>query len=276
MKTISSLLLAGAAVGAAATANAQITSTNDLILFVTDTSNNQAFVQDLGTLTSNVGSTAGGSYSISSGAIGTISNPSIASGILNASGIDTSLASFLTTNSGGNFVYGILGFSGNGGAGPGQSTGVQTLDASSAQVLAEVAAGTSNFNATNLYESEPSSSNAVTLVQGIGSFLTAVQSGTNTTPYGASTGTGAQGASTLGTPNDYKLGSTVYLWAIASNGAGVDANFYASNTAIVVGTNGSITGLSSGGTTVPLPAAIWLLGSGLVGLAGISRRRSAA
>jgi hypothetical protein len=40
----------------------------------------------------------------------------------------------------------------------------------------------------------------------------------------------------------------------------------------------SSTGLTftSGSTSVPLPAALWLLGSGLLGLAGVGRRKSAA
>jgi hypothetical protein len=108
--------------------------------------------------------------------------------------------------------------------------------------------------------------------QGFNSFLADVKAGANATPYGASSGEGAQGASTFGVPNDYKLGSTVYLWALGTNGS-ADANFYASNTAITIGTNGSITGLSAATSTVPLPSAVWLLGSGLLGLAGISRRR---
>jgi hypothetical protein len=39
--------------------------------------------------------------------------------------------------------------------------------------------------------------------------------------------------------------------------------------------NGVTFGASGGGTPVPLPAAIWLLGSGLLGLAGVGRRKAA-
>ena len=39
--------------------------------------------------------------------------------------------------------------------------------------------------------------------------------------------------------------------------------------------NGVAFGAASSGTPVPLPAAIWLLGSGLLGLAGVGRRKIA-
>jgi hypothetical protein len=39
--------------------------------------------------------------------------------------------------------------------------------------------------------------------------------------------------------------------------------------------NGTLATLSSGGgSSVPIPAAVWLFGSGLLGLAGIGRRRN--
>ena len=68
--------------------------------------------------------------------------------------------------------------------------------------------------------------------------------------------------------------------------ATVDAtgNFTASWTALVVGGafNGqigswTITGTTDAPTTViPVPAAVWLFGSGLIGLAGVARRKKAA
>jgi hypothetical protein len=39
--------------------------------------------------------------------------------------------------------------------------------------------------------------------------------------------------------------------------------------------NGVTFAAASSGTPVPLPAAIWLLGSGLLGLAGVGRRKTA-
>jgi hypothetical protein len=41
-------------------------------------------------------------------------------------------------------------------------------------------------------------------------------------------------------------------------------------------TSGDLTYTIAGVSAVPLPAAVWLLGSGLLGLAGIGRRKKAA
>jgi hypothetical protein len=38
--------------------------------------------------------------------------------------------------------------------------------------------------------------------------------------------------------------------------------------------NGAATGFAFGGTVVPVPAAVWLFGSGLLGLVAVSRRKS--
>lgn len=288
MKTISHLLFAAATLGAAGVASAQISNTGDLILFVTDTATNAAFVQDLGTLTGNVNptgctSTNGSCSSLNAlptpVTVGSIVNPTVAAGIITAGGIDTALASFLTAQGGGNstnFVYGILGFTGGAGVAFNNSIGVSTLDASPAQMAADYIAGYSTSgpfatNVASLFFQEPSTALAVGNYNEIVSWLASVQGGSNSTNYGNG-GVGAQAATTISVLNSHALGSASYLWAIAANGAG-DANFYGSSTAITIGTDGSISGLVS--TAVPLPAALWLLGSGLLGLAGISRRRLA-
>lgn len=70
---------------------------------------------------------------------------------------------------------------------------------------------------------------------------------------------------------------TLDLFGITGNG-----NQLHVNQSYLLGTvsfnNGvlTITGNSGGTTPVPVPAAIWLLGSGLMGLFGVSRRRAAA
>lgn len=65
-----------------------------------------------------------------------------------------------------------------------------------------------------------------------------------------------------------------------SSGFGFDDRSYATATSyghphfdvVMNNASGSISGLSA----VPVPAAVWLFGSGLLGLAGVARRKSAA
>ncbi len=291
MKTMIKLILAGATLASVGVANAAgpisavgtAAGGSDLVLFVTDTSNNQMFVQDLGVNVDSLGVTqasvasdvaAGNGYSVGvNGTIGNLNNP------VGTNGVDSALASFLTTNSGGNFVYGILGTSiGNGTAGAGQQRQVSTLDVSPTSALA----GTGN--AGQLFFGEPQTLDAASAAQSVNTFFGTVNTGNQGgTPYGASSGNGAQAASTLGLPNDYALGSSVYLYEITTtgntgvNGSG-DANIYGSSEAITVSATGVISGFNSASTTppVPLPAAVWLFGSGILGLFGIGRRRATA
>ncbi len=72
------------------------------------------------------------------------------------------------------------------------------------------------------------------------------------------------------TSNSNALGGTQKLWYVT---AGTPAG----NTTRVAYTEEATVTLTSGGLTVagvvPLPAAVWLLGSGLLGLAGVGRRK---
>jgi hypothetical protein len=77
--------------------------------------------------------------------------------------------------------------------------------------------------------------------------------------------------------NSSGLGTKTTLYALAA--AGQNGYNYSTITAEmnVSLTSSGLVFSSSGGTTVtPLPAAVWLLGSGLLGLAGVGRRKSKA
>jgi hypothetical protein len=90
----------------------------------------------------------------------------------------------------------------------------------------------------------------------------------------------AQGAAGAGSTNLYGqgadsagvgLGQSATLYgATANGGTGILQTYNFGS--IEVTSNGTLEAV----TAVPLPAAVWLFGSGLLGLAGIGRRRSAA
>jgi hypothetical protein len=283
MKTITKLLLAGTALAAGSAANAQpITNLNDLVLFVTDTANGAQFIQDLGDTVDSLGVTQasvaadaalGGANDFAfdySGAVGGgLSNP------VGTNGVDAALASFLTANAGGTFKYGIIGAAPVGAGGVTVSGGVRVVGSFTGNAVG----GTGNIG--GLYGNEPSSSNVGTIQTTINGFFQSVNLGTNT-PYASTSGNGFNAASFVGYGNSAALGTSVTLYELASfndtTSGDEDANFYASSAAITVSTAGVISGLSSGSSPppVPLPAAVWLLGSGMLGLFGIGRRRSAA
>jgi hypothetical protein len=74
---------------------------------------------------------------------------------------------------------------------------------------------------------------------------------------------------TTGTP-----GTTNLYYLSVSNAKGAAASVSLEGT-LTFGTDDSLTFTSTNTAPVPLPAAVWLLGSGLVGLLGIGRRRRA-
>jgi hypothetical protein len=93
----------------------------------------------------------------------------------------------------------------------------------------------------------------------------------------AAYGTGAQAKYGFFTVNDMSaVGTASQLFAFTGNGTTGKLQSYILGSA-TLGTNGTLT--LTGNTVaapVPLPAAVWLFGSGLMGLVGVSRRRKAA
>jgi hypothetical protein len=105
--------------------------------------------------------------------------------------------------------------------------------------------------------------------------LTALQTQTESTAVSYSAAAATK-YSVLSAPDLSSLGTTVSLYGMTGNGGTGAVQSYILGTASL-GTNGTLTlTANSGGAPVPLPAAVWLFGSGLLGLVGVSRRRKAA
>ncbi len=68
-------------------------------------------------------------------------------------------------------------------------------------------------------------------------------------------------------------GTASNLYAFTGNGNTGQLQSYIQGTAAMAA-NGTLM-ITGNGAPVPLPAAVWLLGSGLMGLVGVSRRRKA-
>ena len=66
-------------------------------------------------------------------------------------------------------------------------------------------------------------------------------------------------------------GDTIYSYATGSSLKPAATEFFAAHIAGFDETNGVTSAKFAGSTVVPVPAAVWLFGSGLVGLAGFAR-----
>lgn len=93
--------------------------------------------------------------------------------------------------------------------------------------------------------------------------------------WGGSSGLLAGSTSLYGqgpTQAGVNLGTATNLYDLTGNNNSGDAQSYLLGT-LTVSANGTITNIAP--APVPLPAAVWLLGSGLLGLFGVGRRRAA-
>jgi len=81
--------------------------------------------------------------------------------------------------------------------------------------------------------------------------------------------------STIGISNENALGSAGHFYFVTSNSGGSSSQGRVYNLgSIELDANGHL--FSTPISSVPLPAAVWLFGSGLLGLVGIGRRRQVA
>jgi hypothetical protein len=258
------------ATGAFAATGAPWSNSSNLVLVVENATTHAAYALDTGISLDSLLPTS----SLVSGAV---LNQSIVSGINQTISASPALTAFLAANPAAGDLWTLEGGQYNGG-GTNPATSANTRPVASAKAAFTSAIGTTN-NAT---VSNKIASNLAAFENGLQADIHAPNGGALGL-HGLESATETSQADVLGgvaggetrysflTANDFSsLGnSVVQLFGFTGNGnAGVLQSY-------ILGT----ASLSSSGlltiSTVPLPAAVWLFGSGLLGLFGVSRRRTA-
>ncbi len=268
---VKSAVVGALALGATGAFAAGVPNTNssDLILIVENLSTNATYALDTGISINSLFPTA----SIVKGTSLGTSIPGITQTI-NAS---PALQSFLASNPASGDGWTLEAGQYNGG-GVNNSTNSNSNAVGAAKMIFTSNLGTAN----NAVVSTFVLSNLVAFQNGIntdlttGGVLNALTTSKETTGSGLYPTAAQQKYGLIGAPDTSTLGSTAQqLFAFTGSASSGALTSYILGSA-TLGTDGTLQ-LTSGGTSaVPLPAAVWLFGSGLMGLVGVSRRRKAA
>jgi hypothetical protein len=278
--------------GVAAIGSAQAQTINDggsgdgdLFLIVEDTSTGTSYVQDMGIQTSQIGSASAINTAVSGATPGTVSN---ALSFNYSQDLDATLTAQLSGHPTDSYTWEVIATS--------------TAPTNTYLVSTSNAAITSPFN-SGVYSNNSVRSNQSNLTgdidgwTGLATTFANEPAGYNPSsasfiPFSSQTGQPGTATNT-GVLSWYGTGGITPINGLTVNGSSaasfylVSANDAGSNspgvasifnlgTATLNDSAGVDKIIFSGSPTVPLPAAFWLLGSGLVGLAGVARRRRLA
>jgi len=259
---VGAALHTGAANAALITHDASTAGGSDLVLFVTSADHTKFYAQDLNVQVDSLRSrsTISGDpvYNPFDSTNGPMNNPAI-------SGTSSQLKSFLDSNPGSTWT--IMGADITG---PGIGKGDRRLVVTSKldlpgvgitdSMLQDAAGNAASFFATDI--------NLATFTNG------------QSTTSGCGDATGGKACFDTFISGSYANGAaigeaqTLYMVATYDNSSPSTAsNSYVAAAQISVLANGTIQ--VGNGAPVPLPAAVWLFGSGLIGLVGVGRRRKA-
>jgi hypothetical protein len=281
MKNLVRFAVAGAMLAGFATAQAQSlpsTGSSDLWLFVANTSTGTTFAEDLGSAAAI--NTLLPTSSLQPTGTDVSSNIPVAISGTNLNIAESSgLSAFLAANgTGSNIEWAV--------------EGTQYPSSTNAKATTEAPGG------IKALASEPTVQGSQLAQDVFGSLQTIASSFNNdlayvngtgvTLPWSAGTSTtniwGASLGETGGSTNLYgqgpdqsgiAVGQTVSLFGITGDGSKGQIQTYDLGDNLTLSANGVLTVSSGSVSTVPLPAAVWLFGSGLLGLLGVGRRRAA-
>lgn len=282
-----------AGVGLAGPAFAQVindgtTGDGDLFLMIYDSTAKVSYVEDLGITTAAVATDSQVATAIAGATGGTLSSALTYSASFSA---DTTLSGWLSGHTGDSYVWEVLANTSptsasqtvllstsaspvaktfTGSAGSGMSNGNAISNAGNLQGAIDGMAGDGifalnggiggpNANSSSTNPNLTSDANAIGQSAGQG-LLTWYNTG-NMTPVNSFKPSGGSSVS-----NFYLIGAN------SANGNPV-ADIFDLGT-VTLAANGTLT-FAAAAPSVPLPAALWLFGSGLLGLAGVARRRAA-
>jgi hypothetical protein len=182
---------------------------------------------------------------------------------------DSILQAFLSGHATGTNTFYLVG--GN----PGDGTGATTLGL-------ERYAFVANYDATKI--ARPINSNIDGIVGSPYAFFNDLDAALGANSSGVTTvGAGDAGSGSgvniyfSSLTNGIAVGGTGSLYALATSGgtSSNQGNALLFGSISMNGTSGNLSFTQAAISAVPVPAALWLLGSGLLGLAGVGRRRAA-
>lgn len=247
------------------------TNSSDLVLVVENASTHDTYSIDLGITLNSL---------LPTGSLVTNAslNTSISAANFNLSA-QPGLTSFLASNPASGDLWTLEGGQWNGGGSISAGGGNNTRPAGGGKAVFTSADGTANN--TNVTTKNVANMNA--FLNGIQADITSstgalngLLNGTESTCTACTT-SGAEQRYGFWSSIDFgSLGSTaMQLFGFTgNNGAGVLQSYILGTATLDAAGNLTITG--NGAPSVPLPAAVWLFGSGLLGLFGVARRRAAA
>jgi hypothetical protein len=271
---VASILLAGGAAHAAAIV--PNSGNGSLIFFVTDLTTHQTYADVLT-------QTVNGYFSVTQATVPAPTNGivNVLNGDANFSvplGGDSVLTSFLAAAGSDPLSYGIIGGAYSGTLGTAQRPTGKVRVVATSQVQSSVL----NNVESQIVNATPSGLNVD--VNSLNLNLGATANSTNQGVFGTTQASGGStnlnlygGGLDMTGLNGVAPGTSVTLYGVTGNGTGSGfTTAYSLGTALFSTATDTLTFTGNGGNTpVPLPAAVWLLGSGLLGLAGVGRRRAA-